>query len=191
MTASLPRTLATGSGTQRASGLEPQSALRCGHPPAAADLGGHGSPRGHGEHPLHGGRVGRVAVDRSDRSQRRTATRASARRSRARARRRRSGRRPAASSSSRSDASAKQLGLAGQHGRDVALGDVVEQRQHLVADPVAAEDAGRRSTGRRTGSSPSAAQSACGLGAGAGRGAAGDRRAGCRPGRRGRRRAAG
>ena len=45
----------------------------------------------------------------------------------------------AARASSRSDSSARQVGEPAQEGHDVALGDVVEQRQHLVADAVAAE----------------------------------------------------
>ena len=40
---------------------------------------------------------------------------------------------------------------AGQQGGDVALGDVVEQREHLVAHPVAAEARGRRCVGSSTG----------------------------------------
>ena len=72
----------------------------------------------------------------------------------------------AAASSSRSSASARSsVGLPGEHGHDVALGDRVEQRQELVAHPVAAVSAGRRCVGSCTGSSPRSRAQRVGVGA--------------------------
>ena len=59
--------------------------------------------------------------------------------------------------------SARSAGVVGQAGEqrdDIATGDVVEQRQHLVADPVAAVDAGRRWSDRRPAPGPLRAQRA-------------------------------
>ena len=140
--------------------LEPQPTLACGprasrRPPRSPRR----RPAADVEHARHGGAVGRVTV--ADRPQPARGRRPGpAPRGAAGAPRRRSGRRSAASSTSRSRRLGQELGLPGQHGRDIALGDVVEQRQHLVADPVAAEDAGRRSTGRAPARARATAQSA-------------------------------
>ena len=115
---------------------------------------------GHGEHPLDGGRVGRVALVAGAQPRRaRPAGRAA--RARRRGRGRRWGRAPAASSSSSVGVVAEHVGLPGEHGGDVALGDRVEQRQQLVAHAVAAEARVVVRSGRATGSRPSSAHSAC------------------------------
>ena len=69
-------------------------------------------------------------------------------------RRRRWGRGSAARTSSRSASSRQEGGLAGQHRDHVPAGDVGQQRQHLVAHPVAAVDRGRRCWGPRRAPGP-------------------------------------
>ena len=94
---------------------------------------------GDGEHPLDGRGVGRVLLA-SRRGRSHAAPPAEpAGRGGGRARRRRSGRRRRPARRAASASAPQQRGLTGEHGHDVALGDGVEQRQQLVAHPVAAE----------------------------------------------------
>ena len=114
------------------------TAVRATRQPPATSVASASPPR-HGEHPLDRGRVGRVAVARSRAATPRTARAGERAAAPTRSAAASVGSSAAASSSSRSASSAQQLGLAGEQGGHVALGDVVEQRQQLVADAVAAE----------------------------------------------------
>ena len=111
------------------------------HPGAAADLGRHGVAARDGEHPLEGGEVGRVGLLVGRRPQPRPQRPPGQRVGRGR---------DGAGVGGVADGltgqgveergvGAGEVGEAAEQGHDVALGDVVEQRQHLVTDAVAPE----------------------------------------------------
>ena len=118
---------------------------------------------GHGEHPLDrrqrraGSRRGRPASGARRGGRARAAPR--------RGPGRRSGRWPPARPSSELGVVARaRSAVRTSSGDDVAPGDVVHQREQLVADPVAHEAGGRRWTGRRPAPSPSVGAQRRGLG---------------------------